>query len=111
MENGPKVKLNHRSDTTATVPESFIEQYPSDTDYKKACAGEPHSVYRRKFGDDYIHSGSWVIGVRLTDEMWAQYQKGDLQAFSIGGYGRRIPVQRSAMPKVKIVDLVPTSDV
>jgi len=105
---GPMViGMQHRDTAKARVVESWVENYPSDDDYKKALAGEDHSVYRRKFGDDVVHSGSWMLGVKLGDEEWKAFEKGEINAFSPGGFGIRSPLSPSQMPAVNFIDLVP----
>jgi hypothetical protein len=40
-----------------------------------------------------VLKGSWVMGVHVSDpETWRKVQKGDLNGFSIGGTGDRIPL-------------------
>jgi 2'-5' RNA ligase len=92
----------------AEVVESLVELYPSPEDRRLAFANQPHRAYRRKFGADTIHSGAWVLGVRLPDEIWAMYKRGEIDAFSIGGSGVRTPMPDSIMPKVEFIELVPS---
>jgi len=89
----------------AVCVESSIEPYPSQDDYMKAMLGLPHRAYRRKLGEETVHSGSWVMGVKLSDDLWADYVAGKLNAFSIEGFGTRTPMETSEMPKVTWVDL------
>jgi uracil-DNA glycosylase family 4 len=110
MRDSRLVSIHHMKPTTAFVVESFIEAYPSQTDRAKAFAGEPHRIYRRKFGDDYLHSGAWVLGTKLDDALWDAYQRGEIQAYSIEGFAHRASVSPKAMPKVDVVDLVPNTD-
>ena len=105
---GPKViGMRHGQKANAHVVESWIEMYPTQEDYRKALNDEPHQVSRRPFGDDVLHSGSWVIGVQLGNDEWAAYERGDINAFSPGGLGVRTPITQSMMPEVEFVDLVP----
>ncbi|MCC6808704.1 MAG: hypothetical protein IT381_14865 [Deltaproteobacteria bacterium] len=89
------------------VVESFVEPYPSDTDEQRAMQNLPHRAYRRKFGNETIHSGAWAIAMKLSPELWAQYQRGELNAFSIEGFGTRVPMDdaSSEMPQVTFVDV------
>ena len=107
MKKSRMISLNHEkaADGAAAV-ESWIEQYPSRKDYKKAQAGEPHRVFRRQYGDDTIHSGAWVLGTQLSDELWEEFKKGLIQAYSIEGFGVRVPMTQSDLPEVEFVDLV-----
>ncbi len=89
----------------AKCVESSVEQYPSQDDYEKAMRGLPHRVYRRKFGNDFVCSGSWVMGVKLSEPLWESYQRGELDAFSIEGFGSRTEMQTGEMPEVTFVDL------
>lgn len=89
----------------AHLIESFLEPYPSDSDHAKAMNGEPHRVYKRRYGADTIHSGTWIIGVQLSDRLWTAVEKGELGAFSIEGFGKRIEADASEMPKVDFVEI------
>jgi uracil-DNA glycosylase family 4 len=104
---GPKViGIQHQKQANAKLLENWIEPYPSKEDYIAAMDGRPHKVYRRKFGDDILHSGSWVVGVQLGDAEWKLFQDGKINAFSPGGIGVREPLKKEDMPKVTFVDLV-----
>jgi hypothetical protein len=89
----------------ATLVESSVEQYPSDTDRQKAHENKPHRVYARKYGQDVVHSGAWIMGVKLSDRLWKMYESGELGAFSIEGFGKRVPVAMSEMPEVTFVEI------
>ncbi|HUX46407.1 MAG TPA: XkdF-like putative serine protease domain-containing protein, partial [Desulfosporosinus sp.] len=110
LKNSRVVGLKHSGTASAQVVESWIEQYPNHPEeYKKAMQGLRHKVSRRDFGDDKVHSGSWVMGVELGENEWEAYKSGDLNAFSIGGIGVREPLSKSQMPQVDFVDLVEKS--
>jgi hypothetical protein len=110
MKGSRVIGMQHGAKADAQVVESWIEMYPSQEDYRKALNDEPHAVSRRPFGDDVIHSGSWVIGVQLGHDEWKAYERGDINAFSPGGIGLRTPINESMMPEVTFVDLVPKGD-
>lgn len=97
------VSLDHeRPSAGSQLVESFVESYPSPEDRMKAFAGEPHTITQRKFGDDVINSGAWVIGVKLDAADWAGYKDGAYDAFSIEGFGERQAVSEVKMPEFKI---------
>jgi hypothetical protein len=87
----------------AKVVESWIQPYPSPEDYKAAIEGKPHKAYAQSFGDDVVRSGSWVLGVKLTPELWSRVQSGELNGFSIGGYGQREDMAEGDMPEVEFI--------
>lgn len=99
------IGLQHGRKADAQLVETSVEQYPSRKDYLAAMENQPHRVYRRKFGDDVIHSGSWLVGVKLGPTEWAMYEDGELTAFSPGGFGIKTPVTRDEMPEVTFIDL------
>ncbi len=99
------IGLQHGKKANAQLVETSVEQYPSRKDYLAAMSGQPHRVYRRKFGDDVLHSGSWVVGVRLGPKEWQMYEDGELTAFSPGGFGIKTPVTPAEMPEVEFIDL------
>ena len=103
MASSRMIGLDHGGATEAQVVESWIQPYPNADEYKKAVAGEPHQATRTAFGDDFIHSGSWVLGVKLSPENWAKVQAGELNAFSIGGFGTRENIEAADMPRVEFI--------
>lgn len=109
VEKSRVIGLKHVSKADATLVESWVEIYPSTKDREAALENRPHRVFRRAFGDDVIHSGSWIAGARLSDELWDQFQRGDLDAFSVGGFSFKTKVTTDAMPEVDFVDLAPSA--
>jgi len=99
------IGLQHKGKTNAKVVESWLEPYPPGQ-YRKAMANQDHRVYCRAFGDDVLHSVAWVLGVQLDDDGWKIFEKGEINAFSPGGYGVRQKMKKSDMPKVDFVQLV-----
>lgn len=110
VERSRVIGLRHRGKADAQLVESWVEPYPSEQDREAALQNKPHKAFRRKFGSDTLHSGAWVAGVKLSDRLWKQYQKGDLDAFSIGGFSLKTQVESEAMPKVEFVDLQEVSN-
>lgn len=105
---GPKtIKLQHREQANAQLLESWVEPYPTRKDYLSALAGQDHAIYRRPFGSDYLHSGSWCIAVELGPDEWEEYEDGKINAFSPGGMGTRTPLKAWQLPKVEIKELKP----
>ncbi len=99
------IGFEHLTKASAQIVESWIEAYPSKADYKSAMQNLPHTITKRKFGGDFIHSGSWIAGVQLGDAEWAMYRDGKLNAFSIGGFSFKADVSKTAMPKIEIIEL------
>jgi hypothetical protein len=97
------VGLQHKKPSTSSMVESFVKEYPTPQDRAKAFAGEPHSAYETQYGTTTIHSGTWVLGVKLSDQDWAAHKRGELNAFSVGGFGVKTPMSRSAMPVVHFI--------
>ncbi len=99
------ISYQHDGLADAQLVESFIEEYPTPGDREKAHRGLPHRATRRKYGSDTVHSGAWVIGVKLSDKLWAEHLAGNLNAFSIEGFGTRTPVEGGEMPQVTFLDV------
>ena len=99
------IGFDHTEEANAYPVESSIIPYPSSEDYQNAIQNKPHRAYRMPFGDDAVHSGSWVLGTKLGDSEWDKVKSGELNAYSIGGYGKREPMSQSEMPKVEFIDL------
>lgn len=94
----------HKTMTDEKVVESWIVPYP-EGEYEKAIEGKDHRVYRFKFGSDFVSSGTWILGVRLSDERWAQYISGEINAFSMGGYSAAKKINLKDLPKIEVIDL------
>lgn len=86
----------------AQVVESYLFPYPSIADYEAARANKPHNVLELPFGDDVIHSGAWVLSVRLPEDAWQSVVDGSWGAFSIRGFGERTSAPKSVMPQVTV---------
>ena len=105
LESSRTIGLDHNGDAEgATVVESYIERYPSEEDYRLAIDGKPHRSFRTRFGEDFVTSGSWVLGVRLPPELWSKVKDGELNAFSIGGVGTREDLGAGEMPTIEFIE-------
>jgi hypothetical protein len=100
------IGFEHFERAEAQLVESWVEPYPSRADYDAATENRPHRAFMRKFGDDVIHSGTWVAGVQLGDKEWQLYKQGKLNAFSVGGFSFKSKVTTAAMPKVEFTELI-----
>ena len=101
MENSRTIGLRHRSELQAAPVESFLMPYPSTDDYKLAMANEPHQVFKFKFGEGFVHSGSWVLATKVHDEStWQLVKSGELGSYSIGGQGERTVISEVLMPRI-----------
>jgi uracil-DNA glycosylase family 4 len=99
------VGLQHKQKANAAVVESWVEPYPTRGDYLRAMREQDHAIFRRPFGSDVLHSGSWVMGIELGPKEWEDYQDGVFNAFSPGGQGIKRPLSPRSMPKVRIIEL------
>lgn len=109
VEKSRVIGLKHVGKADASLVESWVELYPSPLDREAALENRPHRVFRRPFGSDTIHSGSWVAGVRLGEDLWDLHQRGELNAFSVGGFSFKTKVSTDAMPDVEFIDVAPTA--
>ena len=51
--------------------------------------------------DPVFIPGSWVIGVKVPDDVWALVKSGDLNGFSLDGMGTRVPTMfENEMPEL-----------
>ncbi len=100
------IGFEHVERAEGQIVESWIEPYPSRQDYQAALENRPHRAYTRKFGDDVIHSGTWVAGVQLGDHEWALHKQGKLNAFSVGGFSFKSKVTTAVMPEVDFIELI-----
>jgi len=100
------IGFEHIKKADAQIVESWVEPYPTTDDYKAAIDGRPHKAFTRQFGDDEVHSGTWVAGVQLGEKEWEMHKQGKLNAFSVGGFSFKTKVSSQAMPKVEFIELV-----
>ncbi len=105
MEKSRVVGLQHSEMANAIPVESWLVPYPSNKDYKAAMAGEPHKASRSSFGSDVVHSGTWILGTRLGQEEWKAVKSGELNAYSIGGFGKRRTMSEADAPKVEFEEV------
>lgn len=116
LENSSVVGLKHKEKARATVVESFLVPYP-DGERAKAVLNKDHTAYAYPYGNTTVYSGSWILGVRLGDDLWRLHKAGELNAFSIGGVGKRKKVDIGRIPVVNFIppckecspNLVPSS--
>lgn len=79
LENSRKIKFRHKNAIkNAKVVESYIA---------------PQNLrFDGQNGKQIVKEGSWVLGVRVDDdELWNAIKKKEINAFSVGGMGRRTP--------------------
>jgi uracil-DNA glycosylase family 4 len=107
MRKSRVVGIQHGVQADAHVVESWLVPYPSEEDYKAAMKADPHKAYQMPYGKDIVHSGAWVLGTKLGDGPWAEYKAGKLNAYSIGGFGKKTAIKPSVMPAVEFVDFGP----
>ena len=101
VEKSGTMGVEHRKTAHgAKAVESYLVPYPTKDDYDRAIKGEPHQSYRLTLGDDSVTSGSWILSVKLPDDLWGEYEKGELGAFSIGGFGKREPFDSNLIPAI-----------
>ena len=96
------IKLFHKDTVDATVIENWVMPYPSLDDYKAAVTGDPHRIFKFRYGNSFVTSGSWVVGMKIEDKnIWKAVDEGILKAVSLGGSGTREEIKYGkAKPKV-----------
>jgi len=110
MESSRVVCFRHKSIARATVVSSFVVPYPSPRERELAILGKDHTAWEYPYGQDIVHSGAWILGVRLSDDLWRDHLAGNLNSFSIGGTGTRNKVDKSDRPVVQFARLSPPRD-
>lgn len=105
FEKSRTITFNHRGPSKSKAVGSYVVEYPSPGDRRLAIAGKPHKAFRKSIGDQTVHSGAWIITTELSKEDFASFQKGELRAYSIEGFGTRRNIAKSEMPEVKFVDV------
>lgn len=97
------ISLNHEGPSDSKAVESFLVEYPTKEDYKKAMRAEPHEAYARKFGNDVVYSGSWILGTELSEEDYELFKSGELNSYSIEGFGVKRKADKKEMPSVNFI--------
>ena len=105
MAKSRVIGFNHEKKANAQAVESWLVPYPTSADYKNAMDWKDHKAYTFPLGNDVVHSGSWVLGTKLSDDEWKRVQSGEINAYSIGGFGARRETTFQEMPKVEFLDL------
>ena len=73
MKKGHTVGNQHKGEAEATVVESYITPVDMEVD------------------GELWKQGSWVVSIKVDDEStWQEIEKGNLNAFSLGGRGVRV---------------------
>lgn len=84
LAKGNTVDIQHNEEAAKVVP---VESYITPVDM--VVDGENGE-------SEHIRKGSWVVGVRIKDDaIWKKVESGELNAFSIGGKGVRVPAAPS----------------
>jgi uracil-DNA glycosylase family 4 len=106
LQESRVIGLRHSAKAEAVPVESWIVQYPSAEDYAKAQRNEPHAIFSIPFGSSAVHSGAWVLGTKILDQsLWNEIESGKLGEYSVGGLGVRTPIERGAMPEVRVINV------
>lgn len=105
LENHRVIGFMHEEQAQAVVVESSLWPYPSMQDYQAAMLNEPHRAYVSSYGSDQVHSGAWLVATRIDDPViWQAVCDGEIDAYSIGGFGVRTPVtEGTAWPQVEFI--------
>lgn len=105
MAGSRVIGFMHDTQAAATPVESWLWPYPSTQDYQAAMQNLPHKAYVSSFGEDEVHSGAWVVATRIDDPvLWDAVCSGEIDAYSIGGFGVRSPVSsETAWPQVEFI--------
>lgn len=100
------IGVQHTRMANAVPVESWLWPYPSQDDYRAAMQNLPHKCFAATFGKDTaVHSGSWVLGVKVLDEeLWRDIDEGRITAYSIGGSGIEVPASENDMPEVTYIN-------
>jgi len=102
LSSSRTIGLNHAAKAAGAVPvESYLVPYPTREDYVRAMENEPHKAYRFKMGEDIVTSGSWILSTKLNDSLWKDFQDGNFEAYSIGGFGLRTAHESGKIPAVE----------
>ena len=83
------------------LQKAYVELLQQGVNKTKASQiGYMHRVFKGVGGFGYIvesyidSEGSWVLAVKITDNnIWILIKEGKITGYSIGGTGRRIPIE------------------
>lgn len=81
------------------LQKAYVELLNGKQVTKASEIGFMHKVFKGVGGFGYIvesyidKDGSWVLGTKVTDEqVWKMIKEGKITGYSIGGRGKRIPI-------------------
>lgn len=86
MEHSQGYDVNHRVFNIAKSDAQVVESYIAPVDMELPGAN----------GVKHITKGSWVVATRFSPTFWGSVAKGDINAYSICGYGLRRPLESTA---------------
>lgn len=82
------------------LQKAYVELANGTQTTKASEIGLMHKVFKGVGGFGYIvesyidEEGSWVLGTKVTnDTLWQMIEKRQITGYSVGGKGRRIPIE------------------
>jgi len=82
------------------LQKAYVELLNGKQTTKASEIGFMHKVFKGVGGFGYIvesyidDDGSWVLATKITDDrVWDMVEKGEITGYSVGGRGRRIPIE------------------
>ena len=109
FEESRTITFDHRGTTKSKAVGSYVVDYPSPKDRKLAIAGKAHRAFRKSVGGEIVHSGAWVVTTKLSKEDFDSFKRGEVNAYSIEGFGIKRRTTKAEMPTVKFIDVTEVS--
>lgn len=82
------------------LQKAYVELLNGKQTTKASEIGFMHKVFKGVGGFGYIvesyidPEGSWVLATKINnDRVWDMIEKGEITGYSVGGRGRRIPIE------------------
>jgi len=82
------------------LQKAYVELAQGNQVTKASQIGLMHTVFKGVGGFGYVvesyidPEGSWVLATKITDDsVWDKIVKGEITGYSVGGKGRRIPLE------------------
>lgn len=82
------------------LQKAYVELLKGEQVTKASQIGYMHKIFKGVGGFGYVveshvdEDGCWILGTKVTDDkIWDMILKGEITGYSVGGRGRRIPIE------------------
>lgn len=85
------------------VADGLTDKVDVQHNYEESGCLVVESFIARKDDPDGFLEGSWVLGVKITEDLWPEVKKGELNGFSFAGNAKQVPVEAKVTTARRLV--------